>query len=116
MLFRSRPVARPVATGQPLPVAAIPRVAAAPRIARPQSVAPTRPAVERRPEGPAFVPDFSGQTIVHARRLAQSESLTLSVFGATSGRVVSQLPVPGTVLEGNDRTVLLEFAPRREES
>jgi len=61
------------------------------------------------------VPDFSGQSITHAKRLAQSESLTISVFGATNGRVVSQLPVPGTVLEGKDRTVLLEFAPRQEE-
>jgi hypothetical protein len=64
---------------------------------------------------PAFVPDFSGQTMIRARSLAKNESLTLDVFGASTGRVVSQLPVPGTVLEGTNRTVLLEFAPKRED-
>jgi cell division protein FtsI (penicillin-binding protein 3) len=65
--------------------------------------------------GPVFVPDFSGQSMDRARRLARSESLTIDVFGATNGRVVSQLPVPGTVLEGGEQTILLEFAPQRED-
>ncbi|MEZ4280090.1 MAG: penicillin-binding transpeptidase domain-containing protein [Myxococcota bacterium] len=64
---------------------------------------------------PAFVPDFTGQTMAHAQRLAESESLQISTFGAIEGRVVSQLPVAGTVLEGADRTVQLRFALRREE-
>ena len=63
----------------------------------------------------AFVPDFSGQTMAYAIRLARSESLVVSVLGATKGRVVSQVPAPGTVLDGDDRTVRLRFAPRREE-
>jgi hypothetical protein len=72
------------------------------------------------PPGPlarevAFVPDFLGQTIDRARRLAAGESLRITFSGAIEGRVVSQLPVPGTVLEGEDRTVRLRFAARREE-
>jgi cell division protein FtsI (penicillin-binding protein 3) len=96
----ARPAALPVAAGQS------PHVASAPPAVTPVSASA---------EGPAFVPDFSGQTMSHAKQLAQRESLSLSVFGATNGRVVSQLPVPGTVLDGNDRTVLLEFAQRQEE-
>lgn len=68
-----------------------------------------------RASGVAFVPDFYGQTMARARRVAASESLEISPLGAIEGRVVSQLPVPGTVLEGNDRTVRLQFASRREE-
>ncbi|MHA7838291.1 MAG: penicillin-binding transpeptidase domain-containing protein, partial [bacterium] len=64
---------------------------------------------------PAFVPDFSGQTIERALRLARAESLVLQIAGARTGRVVSQFPVPGTVLAGRDRTVRLELAPIREE-
>ncbi len=64
---------------------------------------------------PVFVPDFLGQTMAHAQRLAESESLEISTFGAIEGHVVSQLPVAGTVLEGTNRTVRLRFAPRREE-
>lgn len=67
------------------------------------------------PSGPAFVPDFSGQTLIHAIRVAQEESLIIIVPGATEGRVVSQVPTPGTILDGADRTVRLHFASRREE-
>lgn len=69
----------------------------------------------------AFVPDFQGSTMARARRLAESESLRIAPLGAIEGRVVSQSPVPGTVLDGEDRTVRLRFesrqasAPRREE-
>ena len=63
----------------------------------------------------AFVPDFSGQTMDRALRLARSESLILSIRGARNGRVVSQIPVPGTVLAGEDRTVRVRLAPTREE-
>lgn len=64
---------------------------------------------------PAFVPDFSGHTIEHALRIARAESLVLRLGGARHGRVVSQSPVPGTVLAGEDRTVRLRIAPTREE-
>jgi cell division protein FtsI (penicillin-binding protein 3) len=62
-----------------------------------------------------FVPDFSGQTMARARNVAALESLEITTFGAIEGRVVSQRPVPGTVLAGSDRTVRLRFASRREE-
>ena len=67
------------------------------------------------PQEAAFVPDFSGETMARAIRIARSESLILSVMGATEGRVVSQVPVPGTVLDGQDRTVRLTFAPSPQE-
>ena len=62
-----------------------------------------------------FVPDFQGTTMARARRLAKSESLEITTLGAIEGLVVSQSPVPGTVLEGADRTVRLRFEPAREE-
>jgi beta-lactam-binding protein with PASTA domain len=73
----------------------------------------------------AFVPDFAGRTIVGALHLAERESLEITPVGAVEGRVVSQFPVPGTVLEAGKRTVRLRFelppdaarrvAQRREE-
>ncbi|MFO0688724.1 MAG: penicillin-binding transpeptidase domain-containing protein [Myxococcota bacterium] len=62
-----------------------------------------------------FVPDFVGQTLSVARRLAASKSLTISANGAPDGRVVSQIPVAGTVLQGANRTIRLRFATTREE-
>jgi len=53
--------------------------------------------------------------MARARRLAASESLKITTLGAIEGFVVSQSPVPGTVLEGADRTVRLRFEPAREE-
>jgi hypothetical protein len=83
---------------------------------------PPRPAAVRAAgplpsfvQDPIFVPDFSGQTMARARYVAASESLQITTLGAIEGRVVSQLPVPGTMLEGNDRTVRLQFAALREE-
>ncbi|MCR9097545.1 MAG: penicillin-binding transpeptidase domain-containing protein [bacterium] len=63
-----------------------------------------------------FVPDFEGTTMARARRLAASESLEITTLGAIEGRVVSQYPIPGTVLEGSDRTVRLRFEQRRTAS
>ena len=62
-----------------------------------------------------LVPDFSGRTMAVARNLAADESLRITTHGAIEGRVVSQLPVPGTVLVGDDRTVRLRFGTWREE-
>jgi hypothetical protein len=115
--LESRPVeAKPIAEPLLAAVAAPPAGPVAPVAAGLPSPTPTS-AVQKATASPGrvFVPDFSGQSMSHARRLAHSESLTIDVFGATNGRVVSQLPVPGTVLEGSDRTILLEFAPQRED-
>ena len=75
---------------------------------------PVQPAVFASND-PAFVPDFSGQTMARARRVAASESLGITTLGAIEGRVVSQRPVPGTLLDGKDRTVRLQFAAFRED-
>jgi cell division protein FtsI (penicillin-binding protein 3) len=112
-----RPV-EPFQNAEPLlaAVAAPPAGPAAPGAAGLRSPAPsptTRTVSASR--GPVFAPFYSGLSMHHARRHATSESLTIDVFGVTNGRVVSQLPVPGTVLEGTNRTVLLEFAPKRED-
>ncbi len=64
---------------------------------------------------PVMVPDFLGQTMALAQRVAESESLDISILGAIEGHVVSQLPVAGTVIHGNDRRIQLRFATRREE-
>ena len=96
------------------PLAAVaappPRPAAAPAAAGP----PLQLAVLARSD-PAFVPDFFGQTMARARSVAASESLGITTLGAIEGRVVSQLPVPGTLLEGQNRTVRLRFAALRED-
>lgn len=110
----------------PAAIAAPPaRPAAAPAAGpRPSDVARAAapPAAERRPERVAtarleavFVPDFLGRTIAAARRIAASESLEIAPSGAVEGRVVSQTPVAGTVIDGADRTVRLRFAGKREE-
>jgi cell division protein FtsI (penicillin-binding protein 3) len=66
-------------------------------------------------EDPVFVPDFSGQTMARARYVAASESLKIMTRGAIEGRVVSQRPVPGTILAGDKRTVRLRFSMLQEE-
>ena len=65
--------------------------------------------------GLVFVPDFGGRSMASARRIADGESLEITTHGAIEGRVVSQFPVPGTVLEGGDRTVRLRFEPRSDQ-
>ena len=104
------PPARPAAT---LKVAAGP---SSPRRAAPVTRRPSasreRTVRSARPLDLVFVPDFEGTTMARARRLAASESLDITTLGAIEGRVVSQHPIPGTVLEGGDRTVRLRFEQR----
>ncbi len=98
-----------------------PRAAVAAPPAGPAAFEAAGPSPDLTSLGVAFVPDFQGTTMARARRMAQSESLDITTLGAIEGRVVSQSPVPGTVLDGNDRTVRLRFEPhqasatRREE-
>jgi cell division protein FtsI (penicillin-binding protein 3) len=107
-----KPIAEPLLAAVAAPPAG-PAAPVAAGLPSPIGSTGTRKATELH--APVFVPDFSGQSMARAQHLAQSESLNIDVFGATNGRVVSQLPVPGTVLEGGDRTILLEFAPQRED-
>jgi cell division protein FtsI (penicillin-binding protein 3) len=99
-----------VAAPPPRPAATVAAAIAALVAAGP----PIRPSILATGEL-AFVPDFSGQTMARARSVAASESLGITTLGAIEGRVVSQLPVPGTLLEGKDRTVRLQFAALRED-
>jgi len=101
-------VSKPISHDEP-PLAAV--AAPPPRPAAVRAAGPPPSFVE----DPIFVPDFSGQTMARARYVAASESLQITTLGAIEGRVVSQRPVPGTVLEGDDRTVRLRFAARQEE-
>ncbi|MAG32985.1 MAG: cell division protein [Deltaproteobacteria bacterium] len=94
------------------PLAAVAAPPAGPAV---ELAAGPRPPPRTSPRGPAFVPDFSGQTITHAMHMAKHESLEVTTQGAIRGRVVSQFPVPGTLLSGPERTVRLRFAARREE-
>jgi cell division protein FtsI (penicillin-binding protein 3) len=118
---------RAVQAAPPARPAATPKVAAGPSL---PAVVPARilevdqlPVAATRttspPAGtlanPSFVPDFSGHTVARALRLARRESLVLSIRGARNGRVVSQIPVPGTLLDGDDRTVRLQLVATREE-
>ena len=96
-------------------IAATPARPAAFRAAGPSPSTLIARAPPRSDAEPIFVPDFLGQTITHAQRIAASEAIELSTRGAIEGRVVSQIPVAGTVLNGADRTVRLHFATEREE-
>ncbi len=62
-----------------------------------------------------LVPDFHGESLAAARRLAAIDRLDLRVRGSDRGSVVNQSPAPGTILAGSERTVELSFAAAREE-
>jgi cell division protein FtsI (penicillin-binding protein 3) len=92
-----------------------------PRPSRPAASAKvtSQPAAIRTPDVSArqsgnhlrsvLVPDFQGESIDSARRLAARESLDLRVVGSGRGLVVGQSPAPGTIVVGPDRTVKLSF-------
>ena len=114
---------RAAVAAPPARPAAILEVAAGPSSPRRPAPVTRRPSTAReRTERSAvsfdlvFVPDFEGTTMARARRLAASESLDITTLGAIEGRVVSQHPIPGTVLEGDDRTVRLRFEQREPRS
>jgi cell division protein FtsI (penicillin-binding protein 3) len=94
------------------PLAAV--AAPPPRPAAVVAAGLSRPRTAGSSQDPIFVPDFYGQTMARARRVASTESLRIRTRGAIEGRVVSQLPVPGTLLGGKDRMVRLQFAALRE--
>ncbi len=104
-------VAAPPA-GPAAPVAAGP--SSPTRRAEPARILPSAPPAPSEDFDFAFVPDFAGRTMASARRLAEREALEITTAGAIEGRVVSQSPVPGTVLEGGRRTVRLRFETRTD--
>jgi membrane peptidoglycan carboxypeptidase len=93
----------------PPPVAAAPPPLAVPAAARarsPESVART-----------FLVPDFRGETVDSAVRMAADDALVLELVGDRRGLAVEQHPEPGTVLTGDQPRVRLRFAldPRHRE-
>jgi hypothetical protein len=84
------------------------------RHALPGVSSPPRPHADQAGES-VFVPDFRGQSLASAQRMAAHASLDLQIKGSVRGRVVRQVPVAGTVVIGSRRTVLLAFSSRREE-
>ncbi len=77
---------------------------------RPDTVPPAEgpaTAPQRMAHQTVFVPDFQGASLERARALAARESLQLHVEGTPSGRVVHQVPAPGTIMDGGDRTVIV---------
>ncbi|MFP6655026.1 MAG: penicillin-binding transpeptidase domain-containing protein, partial [Myxococcota bacterium] len=93
------------------PLAAV--AAPPPRPAAAVAAGLSRSRIVASSESAIFVPDFYGQTVARVRRIAAIDSLRIRTRGAIDGRVVSQLPVPGTLLAGKDRTVRLQFADLR---
>jgi cell division protein FtsI (penicillin-binding protein 3) len=57
-----------------------------------------------------LVPNFRGANLASARSLASEETLDLLYRGSGRGRIVSQEPAPGTILGGDRRTVVVNFA------
>ncbi|MCS5634922.1 MAG: penicillin-binding transpeptidase domain-containing protein [Myxococcota bacterium] len=57
-----------------------------------------------------LVPNFRGANLASAQSLASDEALELLYRGSGSGRVISQKPAPGTILGGERRTVVVNFA------
>ncbi len=62
-----------------------------------------------------LVPDFRGENMAGARRLADRDSLEVRVHGTGRGRVVGQSPAAGTIMGGDDRIIILSFSTIQEE-
>jgi len=96
------------------PVAArTPGATRAGRAAEPR--APGREAARGDDPGrPVVIPDFRGETVAAARRLAARDALNLVILG--DGLAVAQDPTPGTVVSGADRRVQIRFSDGGEKS
>jgi len=60
-----------------------------------------------------LIPNFQGVSLTSARSLASTESLELEFSGTGRGWVISQEPAPGTIVGGDQRTVVVIFSARR---
>jgi cell division protein FtsI (penicillin-binding protein 3) len=88
-----------------------PKVAAAP--ARPPAPPPVAapPAEVVRLDERMLVPDLRGMTVTEVRQITANTPIALQIRG--NGRVVTQVPPPGTIVAARDALVLLRFEPRR---
>ncbi len=64
----------------------------------------------RNPSATVLVPNFHGTALGSALDLASAQALSLQYRGNGRGRIVGQTPPPGTVLGGNERTVVVRFS------
>lgn len=97
------PVREPVPSDPPPPAAA-PGATAAPPVAAPP------PQVARLDER-MLVPDLRGMTVAEVRQITENTPIALQIRG--SGRVVTQVPPPGTIVAARDALVLLRFEQAR---
>jgi cell division protein FtsI (penicillin-binding protein 3) len=93
-------------------VAALPAVSTGPRDRRPSTGAP---AGFGDAEEMVLVPNFRGESLADAKRMASQDALDRKASGSSTGRVVEQSPPAGTILGGPSRTVVLRFGRAREE-
>jgi cell division protein FtsI (penicillin-binding protein 3) len=86
---------KPVPTTAPLP----------PVSARAVSESPTPAAADRA----VLVPDFRGETVASAMRIAAEDALVLELEGDQRGLAVEQSPNPGTIVTGERPRIRLRF-------
>lgn len=93
-----------------VPADSLPSVSSAPPQSQP--IAALSSDIDR--ERPVLVPDFTGAEVDQATKVAAMEGLDVRVVGSRleghDARVVSQVPRPGTIIVGTDRTVMIELA------
>lgn len=61
------------------------------------------------------MPDFRGETLSAALRMAAEDSLLLEFVGDEGGLAVDQEPCPGTVVQGRQMRVRIRFTLDTEE-
>jgi cell division protein FtsI (penicillin-binding protein 3) len=62
-----------------------------------------------------LMPDFRGETVASALRMAAREALTLELIGNERGLAVAQDPSPGTIVMGSQSRVWVRFTLESEE-
>ncbi|MAJ60786.1 MAG: hypothetical protein CBC48_12775 [bacterium TMED88] len=112
---RLRPANRHVAAPQPARNTGLPPVAAPPPTQRRVGPALGNETASRIELASVLVPDFRGQSLKDARRIAHQEALEVHIHGSGSGRVVGQAPAAGTIVMGEDRVIILSFSVHQEE-
>jgi beta-lactam-binding protein with PASTA domain len=69
------------------------------------------PADTARLDERMLVPDLRGMTVTEVRQITANTPIALQIRG--SGRVVTQVPPPGTIVATRDALVLLRFEQPR---
>ena len=112
---RALPAHRRVQAPTPARTASLPAVAAPPPTRRRLDPTVNTSATSPVQFATVLVPDFRGQNLKDARKIAGQESLQVHIHGSGNGRVVGQAPAAGTIVGGDDRVVILSFSIHQEE-